>query len=285
MSVGPPAEATATKEETQPTLRLRTMADVVQAAAAQHRAAKEKEASKPTIAASIVHEAKTKLMSKGNSKGKQPKETKPEEVLLTEYMHAHTQQLEDDGAVLFCRKGEIYNATAHDSVRPKKVTFGIGKKGMQRTVYRFQKPPEAHPLEVTFEFPNSTLTHQQVLQKAKQRLFNVKDATIERLTFQDRNVVFGAQTMENRWILRLNSLRAREELLSMGLVIYNRKVKVRMYSGALDEDYADVLNYSMQHAVSVERRGERGLGGGRNEAEDEPSRPQEEHQEGRQGRR
>ena len=151
-------------------------------------------------------------------------------------------------SVTLYRDGEIYGEHGGNT-KPKKVMFGIGKKGVQRAVVQFREKPPSRPLHVSFDFPNSSLTHAYVYNNIKQ-MITTEGAAITGMQYQDRNVLFGARTAENRWIISVNSVEARDELIKLGLVIFSRKIKVKKYDDMVEEDYADfVRNNKMQKGI------------------------------------
>ncbi|ELU12182.1 hypothetical protein CAPTEDRAFT_204729 [Capitella teleta] len=163
---------------------------------------------------------------------KRPKNAKPKVVEADKGEEEVRKGPEHDGEIY----GEIKGNT-----RSKKVLFGIGKKGVERAVVRFRDKPVSKPLHVGFDFPNSSLHHKQVYTILQQHLSTMEDARVVSLQYQDRNVLFGARTVENRWLIEVNNLAARDELLSAGIIIFNRKVKVHKYDDLQDEDYVDYV--------------------------------------------
>lgn len=77
--------------------------------------------------------------------------------------------------------------------------------------------------------------------RAKVRhLGDTKGTTIQ---YIDRNVIHGTQTLDNRWLVTVNTSQAREELLRVGLHLYNRKISLRRYDDILHDEYREHLQY------------------------------------------
>jgi len=61
--------------------------------------------------------------------------------------------------------------------------------------------------------------------------------------------------LDNRWIVTLNCDEAKEQLLSHGLNVFNKKIKVRSYDDILNEEYVEYQQYQqMQKKLFLQKR-------------------------------
>ena len=56
-------------------------------------------------------------------------------------------------------------------------------------------------------------------------------------------MIYGARGLENRWLITLNMVEAREELLRIGLYLYGKRIKLKRYDDVLKEEWEDYLKY------------------------------------------
>ena len=121
--------------------------------------------------------------------------------------------------------------------------FGIGKNGMSRAVVRFSGPPERHPTALCFHFPSTFLTHRFILDGVKEKIHLMTCNSVSSIAFVERNVLLGSRGLDNRWIITLASAEVRDELLRVGLFLYNRRVSLRRYDEVLQEEYRDFQEF------------------------------------------
>ena len=121
--------------------------------------------------------------------------------------------------------------------------FGIGKSGISRAVVKFTGPPSSRPFTVCFHFPATFLTHRYVLDIVRSKIHFVGGATVKTVQFIDRNAIHGTQGLDNRWLVTVSSIEARDEILRLGLHLYNRRITVRRYDDILTEEYKEYQQY------------------------------------------
>ena len=135
----------------------------------------------------------------------------------------------------------------------RRAVYGIGKTmggnfGMARTVVHFSRPPELNPLSLCCNLPGVSLGHRFLLDMVKEKLssvtpLNVEAASVTYIRFLDRNVVMGAQCLMNRWIITVNCVEARDELLRVELYLINKKVALKRYDDVLKAEYKEYQTY------------------------------------------
>ena len=140
---------------------------------------------------------------------------------------------------MFACRGKDINATVN-GVR----SYGLGKTGITRAVVHFSRPPADHPFTLCFHFPSTFLTHLYVLDMIRTQLNFLPSSKVVSIQFIDRNTFHGAQSLDNRWLVTLNTVKARDELMLVGLRLYNRKINLRKYDDVLQEEYQEFLRYS-----------------------------------------
>jgi hypothetical protein len=56
-------------------------------------------------------------------------------------------------------------------------------------------------------------------------------------------VQLGARGLDNRWVIALTSMEARDELMRLGLFLFNKRVPLRLYDDVLQEEYTEFQEY------------------------------------------
>ena len=107
------------------------------------------------------------------------------------------------------------------------------------TVIRFKDPPKSRPLTLVFEYPKNYLTHRYVLDMVKNQIHSVPYGYVTALQFQDCNVRRSTEGLVNRWLVTLSCPEARDQLLRMGIKLFNRKIYLRRYDDTLNEEYKE----------------------------------------------
>jgi len=60
---------------------------------------------------------------------------------------------------------------------------------------------------------------------------------------------FWPQGLDNRWLVKVSSLKAASHLVRVGVYLYNRHIFIRYYDDVLEEEYREYLAY-----VKVEKQ-------------------------------
>ncbi|KAK2168120.1 hypothetical protein LSH36_20g07002 [Paralvinella palmiformis] len=105
------------------------------------------------------------------------------------------------------------------------------------TVIRFRDPPKPQPLTLAFEYPKNYLTHRYVLDMVKNQIHSVPYGYVTALQFQDCNVRKSTVGLLNRWLVTVSCPEARDQLLRMGIKLFNRKTNLRRYDDILNEEF------------------------------------------------
>ena len=63
------------------------------------------------------------------------------------------------------------------------------------------------------------------------------------IQYVDRNVIHGTRGLDHRWLVALNSVEARDELLNRGLHLFSRRVALRPYDDILKAEYREYQQY------------------------------------------
>ena len=121
--------------------------------------------------------------------------------------------------------------------------YGVCNDGVMRTVVLFTEPPKPSPLSVCFHYPNNFLTHRYVLDQIKNQIHTVPNGYVTALQFVDRNVLHGSAGLENRWLITLSCPEARDQLLRMGIKLFNRKINMRRADEIMNEEYREYQKY------------------------------------------
>lgn len=135
--------------------------------------------------------------------------------------------------------------------------FGLSKGVISRAIVKFPSPPEPHPCTVCFHFPSTFLTHRYVLDMVRSVIGSIPGSSVPAIQFIDRNTLHGAQGMDNRWLITLNSVEAKNVLVSSGLTLFNRKITLKNYDDILRSEYSEYLEYvKMQRQLYAKMKDE-----------------------------
>ncbi len=77
----------------------------------------------------------------------------------------------------------------------------------------------------------------------------IPESRIVTVQFQERNVLHGTRTLDNRWIIRLAPQAAVDILVRRGIEVCNRKISVRPYDDILFDEYKEFLEYCQLQKV------------------------------------
>ncbi len=121
--------------------------------------------------------------------------------------------------------------------------FGIGKDGLARAIIKFLTPPMPAPLTVCFQFPGAFLTHRYVVAMMKSLLMGKEGCGVVSVQYVDRNVALGTRNLENRWLITVTTQQAKDELITQGISIVNRKIAIRPYDEVLSEEYQEFQEF------------------------------------------
>jgi hypothetical protein len=121
--------------------------------------------------------------------------------------------------------------------------FGINKHGVSRAIVHFRQKPQPAPLAVCLHYPDTILSHKHLLKLIKATLERIPEAEVKSIHFVDRNVLFGAREIENRWIVTVGSNQARDELIRSGIVLYEKKIQFKKYDEILATEFDQFLRH------------------------------------------
>jgi len=124
-----------------------------------------------------------------------------------------------------------------------KKTFGIGKQGITRVIPTFSSQPKPQPMTICFHFPSSALTHAHVIRLMNCLIGQFPGSKVTSVQFVDRNVKHGARGLHNRWLIKVNTDKARDYLVSSGLPLFNKVIEIQLYDDVLAEEYETFIKY------------------------------------------
>jgi len=55
--------------------------------------------------------------------------------------------------------------------------------------------------------------------------------------------VFLSQGLDNRWLVKVSSVKAASHLVAVGIYLYNRQIFIRFYDDVLAEEYREYQDY------------------------------------------
>jgi len=127
---------------------------------------------------------------------------------------------------------------------PKKenIIFGVSKDGLSRALVKFRCAPTPDPFKVSFEFQGTMLTHKNVFALVKSIIAPIGGG-IKTIQWIDRNVLLGARNIDNRWVVKVDSLEAKELLIKSGMDIVFKKINIHNHDEIVSEEYTDWVEY------------------------------------------